>query len=120
MKKQDVKLNNQRVSFSKKIKRKILLELAKGKKPKDVLLEYAFNSLSNITNDEKYSSKLLHKWRKELYCNKTLIHFLNNQVDDNVLNYEIENIDTSDTMSANEPVIVGNVKDEFVKMINRT
>lgn len=118
MEKQDVKLNNQRVSFSKKIKRKILLELAKGKRPQDILLEYAFVSLSNITQDKKYSSKLLHKWRKELYSNKTLIHFLNNQVDNNVLNYEIENIDESVTISTHDPIISENMKDEFVRIIN--
>ena len=54
MKKQDVKFNSQRISFSKKIKRKMLLELAKGKKPKEILLENAFVSLNEITQDKKY------------------------------------------------------------------
>lgn len=120
MKKQDVKLNNQRTSFSKKIKRKMLIELAKGKKPKEILLENAFDSLNNVTQDEKYSSKLLHKWRKELYFNKTLLHFLSNQIDNKVLNYEIENIDTSVVMSTEEPIASSDAKDEFVKMINKT
>ena len=92
MSKKDVNLNNERVSFSKRIKRKILLEVAKGEKPKDVFLKYAFSSLDEITTDEKYVAKLLYKWRKELYENKEMLNFLNYDINENILGDEIFNI----------------------------
>ncbi|MBQ7286763.1 MAG: hypothetical protein IJW73_03275, partial [Candidatus Gastranaerophilales bacterium] len=77
MAKKDVNLNTQRVSFSKRIKRKILLEVSKGRKPQEVFLEYAFDSFDEITKDKKYVAKLLYKWRKDLYENKEILNFLN-------------------------------------------
>ena len=50
----------QRVAFSKAFKRAVLLKFADGEKANDIL---PFNS-----NDLKYSSKLIHKWKKELYA----------------------------------------------------
>ncbi|MBQ8635689.1 hypothetical protein IJ425_06020 [bacterium] len=90
MKKQEVKLNNLRTSFSKRIKRKILLEVAKGRNPNEVLLECAFLSLDDVTKDKKYAAKLLHKWRKELYENKEILNILNHDVNREMLDYEIE------------------------------
>ena len=120
MTKQDVKINNQRVSFSKKIKRKMLLEFAKGKNPKDFLLEFAFSSLINITKDKKYSSKLLHKWKKELYLNKNILSILSHKIDNQMIDYEIENIDTSALLDNEEEIVIRNFDDDFIKIINRT
>lgn len=92
MNKKEVKLNNQRVSFSRKIKRKILLEVAKGKSPQEALLMYAFDSIEEISKDKKYASKLLHKWRKEMYENKEILNFLNHQFSFEMLDCEIDNM----------------------------
>ena len=91
MSKKDVNLNTQRVSFSKRIKRKILLEVAKGRKPQEVFLEYAFKSFDEITTDKKYVAKLLYKWRKEIYENKEMLNFLNYEIDLKSLDDEIDN-----------------------------
>lgn len=88
----EVKINNQRISFSKNIKRKILLEIAKGENPEAALLKHAFESLKEISNDKKYAAKLLHKWRKEMYENKEILGLLNHDVDEMVLKEEIASI----------------------------
>ena len=109
MSKYDVNLNNERVSFSKRIKRKILLEVAKGAKPKDVFLRYVFSSFDKITTDEKYVAKLLYKWRKELYENKEMLNFLNYDLNENILGDEIFNIGEDDD---NDSVLDG-IEDEL-------
>ena len=96
MSKKDVNLNSQRVSFSKRIKRKILLEVSKGRKPQEVFLEYAFDSFDEITSDKKYVAKLLYKWRKELYENKEILNFLNYKIDEKNLKEEIDNLGSDD------------------------
>ena len=96
MAKKDVNLNTQRVSFSKRIKRKILLEVSKGRKPQEVFLEYAFDSFDEITKDKKYVAKLLYKWRQELYENKEILNFLNYKIDEKSLKEEISNIGSDD------------------------
>ena len=96
MGKKDVNLNTQRVSFSKRIKRKILLEVSKGRKPQDVFLQYAFDSFDEITSDKKYVAKLLYKWRQELYENKEILNFLNYKIDEQSLKEEIDNLGTDD------------------------
>ena len=115
----DVKINNQRVSFSKKLKRKMLLEFAKGKNPKEFLLEAVFESLADITKDKKYSSKLLHKWKKELYLNKNILSILSCQVDNQMIDYEIENIDSSSLLNNESSVLVQDFDDDFIKIINK-
>ena len=96
MKNKEVKLNSSRASFSKRIKRKILLEVAKGKNPNEVLLEYAFLSLEDVTKDKKYAAKLLHKWRRELYENREILNILNHDVTCEMLDYEIETMGCDD------------------------
>ena len=105
MAQKDVKINSQRVSFSKKLKRKMLLEFAKGKNPKDFLFESAFSSLKDITNDKKYSSKLLHKWKKELYLNKNILSILSHHIDNQMIDYEIENMDSSEFLKQQENIL---------------
>ena len=76
IKKEDVKFNKERKTFSKQIKRKVLLEYAKGKNVNDIVKEYLFEDSDKI-KDEKYASKLIHKWKKEMYNNK---EYLNAQI----------------------------------------
>lgn len=95
-KNKDVKLNEKRTTFSKGLKRKILIEITKGVKPEDALLKYAFDSLGDITKDKKYASKLIHKWRKEIYEHKEFLYLINHELDDEALDYEIENLSNED------------------------
>ena len=88
----EVKINNQRTSFSKNIKRKILLEIAKGENPETAFLKHAFESLKEVSNDKKYAAKLLYKWRKEMYENKEILSLLNHNVDKALLKDEIISI----------------------------
>jgi hypothetical protein len=97
----------------------MLLEFAKGKNPKDFLLESAFSSLKDITNDKKYSSKLLHKWKKELYLNKNILSILSHHIDNQMIDYEIENIDSSAFLNQQENILEQNFNDDFVKIINK-
>jgi len=90
--KEDIKQNNKRTSFSRRIKREILLEIADGKKPKEVFLKYAAETLKNKVQDKKYALKMIHKWKKEMYENKEILHILNHKVDKNALYNEINSI----------------------------
>ena len=53
--------DKKRIHESALFKRKALFEIAKGKNPKDVII--------NKTNskDKKYSSKMYYKWKKEAF-----------------------------------------------------
>ena len=92
MNKKDVKMNEQRIRFSKKVKREILLEIAKGTSAQEAFLKYAFASLDEITKDKKYASKLLFKWKQELYENKEMLNLLNHNIDFETINAEIKDI----------------------------
>ena len=72
-KKENIKYNSERISFSKKIKRKILLDVAKGKSATEALLDNGFNSIQSVSNDKKYAPKLIHKWKKELCRNREML-----------------------------------------------
>ena len=50
-----------RIHFSKSFKRKALLDFSQGIRASEIL--------KKESNDKKYASKLIHKWRKELYQN---------------------------------------------------
>ena len=69
-----------RVAFLKPFKRTTLLKFAKGEKADDIL---PFNS-----NDRKYSSKLIHKWKKELYANLKMTSTIFENLEPE--NYQIE------------------------------
>ena len=56
-------------TFSRQFKRKFLLEYSKGKKPNDIFEEFGIN----LTSDKKYASKMLHKWKNELYKNPLML-----------------------------------------------
>jgi hypothetical protein len=95
MSKKEINLNNQRASFSKNVKRKILLELAKGQNPESALLKYA-QTLKEISNDKKYAAKLLHKWRKEMYEDKQMLGLLNYDINKDDLKEEIKSMGEDD------------------------
>ena len=94
----EIKLNNQRASFTRRIKRKILLEIADGKKPIEVILKYASEVVENNTTDKKYALKLIHKWKKEMYENKEILNILNHKIDNEIIEDEINaiNIDENE------------------------
>ena len=62
-----------RIYFTKSFKRWALIEFANGKKASEIL--------KNKSNDKKYASKLIHKWKKELYQNPNLIALLYENTD---------------------------------------
>ena len=117
MGKKDVNLEGQRVRFSRKIKRKVLLEVAKGKRAQDVFLECIVSSLNEITSDKKYVSKLLYKWRKELYENKEFLCLLNHEIDNKMLMDEIKSIgdDAEEDISLDEAF--EELKENLLKMM---
>lgn len=92
----DVKLNNERKSFSKTIKRKVLLEYSKGKKVNSIVRELLFENLEEMTNDDKYASKLIHKWRQEYYIHREILNSTLFNPTDEFLEYELENIDLTE------------------------
>ena len=117
MSKKDVKLDGQRVRFSKKIKRDILLEVAKGTKVKDAFLKYAFISLEGITKDKKYAAKLLYKWKQELYENKEVLNLLNHNVDEKMIEEEINSIGNDEEEDIVFDDAVNELKRNFLKII---
>ena len=117
MNKKDIRLDGQRVRFSRKIKRKILLEFAKGKKPHEIFLECAFDSLDEITKDKKYAAKLIYKWRQELYHNKEILNLLNHKIDDEMIEEEIENIGDDNEKDYVMNGAVEELKTNFLKVL---
>ncbi len=117
MTEKDIKLDGQRVRFSRKIKRKILLEIAKGRKPQEVFLEFAFDSFDEITKDKKYASKLLYKWRQELYQNKEILNLLNHDVDNKMIEDEIRNIGEDKEKDNVLDGVIEELKENFLKVL---
>ena len=85
--------NTKRKSYSKALKRKILLDIINGKKPQDAFLEYATEPIEQISSDKKYVLKLIHKWKKEVYENKELMYLVNQNITSELLEDEIEIMD---------------------------
>lgn len=90
--KEDVKINDKRITFSKKVKRKVLLELVKGSNPTQALLKHTSLSLDEITSDKKYAAKLIHKWKQEYYKNREILFILNHELDEEMIDEEIANL----------------------------
>ena len=116
MTKKDVKFNEQRITFSKKVKRKVLLELAKGAKPTQALLKHTSLTLDEITQDKKYAAKLLYKWRQEYYKNREILFILNHDLDIETLNQEIENIGSDDEEEIDLAQAIIDIENEFLKI----
>lgn len=116
MDKKGVKLNKERVRFSKKVKRDILLEVAKGASAQEAFLKYAFISLDEITKDKKYASKLLFKWKQELYENKEILNLLNHGVSCEAIEAEIQNIGNDEEEDIILKEAVEELKTNFLKI----
>lgn len=93
---EEIKLNKLRAKFSKRIKRKILLEIADGKNPKEIFETYIPEMLKNNITDKKYVAKMIHKWKKEMYKNIEILHILNYDVTSEMLDYEIKAMEDND------------------------
>ncbi len=81
-----------RKHFSNKIKRSVLLEYVKGKKPNEIFAELGIN----FTRDKKYASKLVNKWKKELYKNINILSLDFVNIDENYSEKEINTIGRDD------------------------
>ena len=75
-----------RIYFSKQFKRAALIEYSTGKSPDEVLKSLGYKY---ITDDKKYASKLIFKWRKEFYDNLKLYPLLNKDFNENLLKFEM-------------------------------
>ena len=117
MKKNDINLNSERVSFSKKIKRKILLEIARGTNASEALLKHAFSSLNEISQDKKYAAKLLHKWRKEMYDHKEILNILHHEVDIEMINEQIQDIGDKDDYEFDSQKALEELKTSFLRSL---
>lgn len=117
MSEKDIKINKKRVGFSKRIKRKILLEVAKGKKMEDALLEHAFVSLEGITTDKKYAAKLFYKWSKEVYEHRDMLFLLNHEVDSDMIDDEIDNIGEDEEDEIDLAIAAEEIKNEFLRLL---
>ena len=84
--------NNQRISFTKEFKRRVLLEVSKGRKPEEIFDEVVAKNFCIETNDKKYYAKLMHKWRKEIYTNHNLLSFSFIEPTNKNLELEIDNL----------------------------
>ena len=113
----EVKTDGQRVRFSKRIKREILLEIARGTNAQEAFLKHAFTSLEEITKDKKYASKLLYKWKQELYENKEILNLLNHNVDLNTIENEIKNIGNDEEYDFILSNAIEELKTNFLKII---
>lgn len=104
---EEIKLNKQRAKCSKRIKRKILLEIADGKSPKEVFATCAPELLKDNITDKKYAAKMVHKWKKEMYKNIEILHILNYEVTPEMLDYEIKAMEDD------------NSEDEIIKIVKK-
>ncbi len=85
----DFCLRKERMHFSKYFKRKVLIEYASIKKPRETFLACGFYLNDAQTKDLKYASKLIHKWKKELIDNNNLLCFMNVEMTDEALESEL-------------------------------
>ena len=80
--------------FTNKIKRSVLIEYTKGKKPTEIFSDLGID----FTQDKKYAPKLINKWKNELYKNINIIALNFANTDFNYLEKEINSIgDDSET-----------------------
>ena len=80
--------NKTKKHFSRQFKRMALLEYAKGKKPSQIFFELGVKS----TDDKKYASKLINKWKQELYKNINLISLSFVNINSKYAKQEIDSI----------------------------
>ena len=116
MSKEDIKVNKQRLTFSKKIKRKVLLEIIKGEKPTKALLKHTSLTLEEISSDKKYAAKLIYKWKQEAYKNREMLFLLNHELDEEMIDEEIANLGSDDEEEIDLEEAIEELKNEFLKL----
>lgn len=89
-------MDKKRIYYSKSFKRKALIDYSQGRNFEEILKSNGFNIETALKNDKKYCSKLLYKWKKELYCNNEIIYFINSDITQEDIMYEIEALDDYD------------------------
>ncbi len=94
--KKDVVYNTKRNRFSENFKRRVLLEFSKGKSPNEALSVFGYDANKFNNNDKKYSSKLIHKWHKELYKNREILFNSWKNIKNTDLQYEINSMADDD------------------------
>lgn len=118
MKEKDVKLNNERKTFSKKFKREILLEVIKGKSAKNALFDSFSQLTQENTKDKKYAPKLLYKWKKEFYSNIESLFLLNHEIDEKMIKSEIASLgNEEEEEEINIDFALKELKSKFLKII---
>lgn len=86
---------NKRMHFSKDFKRKVLIEFAAVKKPKEAFRVCGFEVDNKKVKDLKYASKLLYKWKREFMNNRCMLSFLNSEFTDDDIENEILILESS-------------------------
>ena len=89
-------MKKQRIYYSKDFKYQTLLEVAKGRNFEEILRSYGYDIDSAIKKDKKYCSKLLYKWRKELYGNNKNVSNTNSEATQSMLNSIIQILNDDD------------------------
>jgi len=82
-------MQNKRIRYSKEFKRKALLNIMQGEDALEVLKSSGFDLAQVLKNDKKYVSKIIHKWKKEIYQNKENMYLVNSEITNNILKEEI-------------------------------
>ncbi len=81
-----------RTIFSKELKRKILVEIICGKKPKDAFFDNVKGYDESLKKDDKYISRLINGWKNEVYNNRDLLRMNFYNVTNEMLQDEINNM----------------------------
>ncbi|MBR1618197.1 hypothetical protein IJ670_08620 [bacterium] len=97
-----------RTTFSDTFKRKAVINYILGKSWSEI-----FPNINS--SDKKYSSKLLHKWRIELYSNKEKMYFINQEMTNSALQDEIELM----TYDSDTDEIMTTAKSKFTNCVQR-
>ena len=107
-------MNKKRIYYSKDLKRRALIQYANGEKLDTFLRSNNIDIDSLIKRDKKYISKLLYKWRNELYKNNEILFLTNDELSTCTLEQELL------SLSDDEPdVIMINIKDKIIKGKNK-
>ena len=66
-----------RKHYTKQEKMEALFKYSLGEKPHNVLIDIGFDVNNKNIIDKKYFTKIIHKWKQELYLNKDFTTTLN-------------------------------------------
>lgn len=80
---------SQKIYYPKTLRRQAFIEISKGKKLCDFLIEKGYNISDLIKKDKKYALKLAHKWKQEFFTHKELININSYKLTDDILKDEL-------------------------------